>query len=129
MDQVFRGRTEDAAAPFLGTDFWSKDVAIEGTVERVFKIEGRNNYAVKLQEPVEVDGEQCEEVSLGESAGFRMALQAAKVRELQEGDRIMVRCTGETASKGNGADGKPKAPRKNFEIEVMRNRSQAASGF
>ena len=114
-DQVFEGRTLDAQNPFLSTDFWQKDVRISGVVERVFKIDGRNNYAVHLLKPVVVDGESCDVVSVGESAGFRMALQEAGLRVLREGDQIELTCEGETPSKN------PKnSPRKDFFLRVTR---------
>jgi hypothetical protein len=114
-DQVFRGRTGDAAAPFIPSEWWTKDKRVVGTVERVFKIEGRNNYGVRLLKPVVLDDEQCDEVSIGASAGLRMALQAARLHELREGDRIVMSCYGETPSKKAG-----NSPRKDFEIEVTR---------
>jgi hypothetical protein len=113
--QVFKGRTVDAQSPFLSTEFWKKGVRVAGVIERVFKIEGRNNYAVHLLKPVEIDGEPCDVVSVGESAGLRMAMQAAKVHELREGDQVVLECEGETASKKKG-----NSPRKDFNIEVTR---------
>lgn len=114
-DQVFKGRSVDAESPFLSTDFWKKDVRISGVVERVFKIDGRNNYAVHLLKPVEIDGEPCDVISLGESAGLRMALQDARLKALREGDQITIVCEGETPSRN------PKnSPRKDFALEVTR---------
>lgn len=114
-EQVFKGRSVDAESPFLSTEFWAKDVRISGVVERVFKIEGRNNYALHLLKPVEIDGETCDVVSLGESAGLRMALQDARLKALREGDQITLTCEGETPSKKAG-----NSPRKDFAIEVTR---------
>lgn len=113
--QVFKGRTEDAEAPFLSSEFWKEKKSIAGVVRRIFKIEGRNNYALDLIKPVELDGEPADRVSVGESAGLRMAMQAARLRELREGDEVVLTCTGETQSKKAG-----NSPRKNFEIEVTR---------
>lgn len=114
-DQVFRGRTEDAEAPFLGSEFWKKDTRIAGVVERAFKIDGRNNYTVTLLKPVEIEGEPYDRVNVSESAGFRMAMQSARLRELRERDQVVLTCTGETPSKKAG-----NSPRKDFEIEVTR---------
>ncbi len=114
-DQVFRGRSEDAEAPFLSTEFWKENTKIAAVVDRVFKIDGRNNYALSLVKPVELEGEPYDRVSLGESAGLRMAMQAARLRELRERDQIVLVCTGETASKKAG-----NSPRKNFDLEVTR---------
>jgi hypothetical protein len=116
-DLVFRGDTENAEAPFLSTEFWKKDTRIIGIVERVFKIDGRNNYAVKLAKPVEVEGEECDVVSIGESAGLRMAMQDAKLRELRVDDTVMLLCTGEKPATKAG-----NSPRKNFQIEIKRRR-------
>lgn len=117
--QTFKGRSEDAEAPFLSTDFWTKDKRLVGIVDRVFKIDGRDNYAVKLAKPIELHGETVDVVFVGESAGLRMAMQAARLRELRVEDRVNLLCTGETASKEAG-----KSPRKNFEIEVQRPKVQ-----
>jgi hypothetical protein len=114
-EQVFKGRSVDAESPFLGTDFWKKDVRIAGVVERVFKIDGRNNYTVNLLKAVEIDGEPCDVVAIGESAGLRMAMQDARLKELKEGDQIVLLCEGETPSKKAG-----NSPRKDFAIEVTR---------
>lgn len=114
-DQVFRGRSEDAEAPFLGSEFWKDGAKIAGVVQRVFKVEGRNNYALDLLKPIEIEGEPCDRVSLGESAGLRMAMQAARLKELREMDQIVLVCTGHTASKKVG-----NSPRTDFEIEVTR---------
>lgn len=116
-EQVFRGRTEDAEAPFLSSEFWKQGTRIAGVVERVFKIDGRNNYAVALIKAVELDGEPYDRVSVGESAGIRMAMQVARCGDLRERDRVVLTCTGETPSKEAG-----KSPRKNFDIEVHRPR-------
>lgn len=117
-EQVFKGRTEDAEAPFLGGEFWKAGIVVVGVVERVFKIEGRNNYTVNLVKPVEVENEPYDRVNVGESAGLRMAFQAARVSRLIGGDKIVLECTGETASKKAG-----NSPRRNFSIEVRRPKS------
>lgn len=113
--QVFKGRTADAEAPFLGSEFWKENVRVAGVVERVFKIEGRNNYTVTLIKAVEIEGEPYDRVNVSESAGLRMAMQSAKLREMREGDQVVLTCTGETPSKKAG-----NSPRKDFEIEVTR---------
>lgn len=114
-EQVFRGRSGDAASPFIPSEWWQKGKSIAFVVERVFRIEGRNNYGVRLLKAVVLDGETTDEVSVGESAGFRMAMQAAHLKELREGDTVVMTCYGETASKKAG-----NSPRKDFEIEVTR---------
>lgn len=114
-DQVFRGRSEDAASPFIPSEWWEKGKSIAFVVERVFKIEGRVNYGVRLLKAVVLNGETTDEVSVGESAGFRMAMQAAHCRELRENDRVVLTCYGETPSRKAG-----NSPRKDFEIEVSR---------
>jgi hypothetical protein len=114
-DQVFKGKSTDAEAPFLSTDFWKDGARIAGLIERVFKIDGRNNYAMRLTKAVSVEGELSEVVSVGESAGIRMAMQSARLRELRQGDQVVLICIGETASKKAG-----NSPRKDFQIEVTR---------
>ena len=119
--QTFTGRTEDAAAPFLGSEFWVEGAKIVGIIERQFQIEDekgkRNNYSIKLLTPhvVKVDGEDCDIVSIGESAGLRMAMQAARLKGFQDGDKVVIQCTGVTPSKKAGM-----SPMRNFAISVSR---------
>jgi hypothetical protein len=114
-EKVFKGRTEDAQAPFLGADWWEKEKHIAGIVERVFTVNEKPAYVVKLLAPVALDGEEVEQVSIGNSAGFQMALQAAHLSGLRVTDRLHVVCTGKTPSKTEGF-----SPRVDFEIEVTR---------
>jgi hypothetical protein len=44
-----------------------------------------------------------------------MAMQSARLRELRQGDQVVLICIGETASKKAG-----NSPRKDFQIEVTR---------
>src|SRR5260370_39598159 len=101
-DQIFRGRTEDAAAPFLGADFWTEGEFIEGVVDRVFDVEGRRCYALVLNAPIMLDEVDVSVVSLDSSAGLKMALQAAGLQSLEVNDKVLVRCTGKTPSKKAG---------------------------
>ena len=89
--------------------------AVSGTIQRVFQIEGRNNYVLDLDSPVELNGEKQEQVTIGESKGFVMALQAAGIPELKEGDVLKVVCTGETPPKKAGH-----SPMLNFAVSVTR---------
>ena len=114
-EQFFKGSSTNAGAPFLGSDFWKKDVSIAGEVERVFVIEGRHNWTLQLSKPVEIEGERCDRVNVSESAGIRMAMQDARLRDLREGDQLTLVCTGETPSKNP-----KKSPRIDFEIAVSR---------
>jgi hypothetical protein len=123
-ERVFKGRTEDAEAPFLSAEFWKQGVKVSGVVDRVFEIEHRKNYALTLVKSVDLDGEPYDIVSIGESAGLRMAMQAARVRQLLEGDKVVVECTGTTAPKKAG-----NSPRVNFAIEVTRPDSDEPSPY
>lgn len=114
-EKVFKGRTEDAQAPFLGADWWEKEKHIAGIVERVFTVNEKPAYAVKLLKAVVLDGEEVDKVSIGNSAGFRMALQAANLSDLRVSDRLHVLCTGKTPSKTEGY-----SERVDFEVEVTR---------
>jgi hypothetical protein len=114
-EQVFRGRTEDAAAPFLGADFWTDGDFIEGVVDRVFEVEGRRCYALILNAPIALEDVDVTAVSLDSSAGLKMALQAAGLQSLEVNDKVLVRCTGKTPSKKAG-----NSPRTDFEVEVRR---------
>lgn len=111
----FRGRTEEASAPFLKAEFWEKGRSISGTVVREFTTENGRCYAIHLNSPLMVDGKSERQVSIGNGAGFRMALQAAGLPEakLLAGDQIHLECTGfSETTKGND--------QVNFSIEVNR---------
>ncbi len=117
-EKIYRGRTEDAEAPFLGLEFWTVGKKISGVVVRQFvtKLEGALSgpcSVVQLVDPVEVGGESCDEISVGNLAGFVMAMQAAKLDRLHVGDKLVLTCTGLKAPKKEGY-----SPRVNFEIEV-----------
>jgi hypothetical protein len=110
----FTGRTEDAAAPFLGAEFWKKGTKIIGRVVRTFKSANGDCYAIRPAQATQVNGETCEEVSVGNLTGFLMALQAAGLDRLQVGDVLYLECTGfAPTTKGH--------ERANFYVEVERN--------
>jgi len=119
MTRTFNGTTEDAVAPFLGAQWWkeNENKRITGKVARVFHttIEGKPGicYTLNPCTPVEVEGERTERVSIGNLAGFKMALQAAGLDGLLLGDMLTVTCTGsEPTDKGND--------RLNFKVQVVR---------
>ena len=113
MSKTFKGRTEDADSVFLGADFWKVGVKIAGKVTRTFVSENGPCYVLQLVNPVQLDSEPVDEVSIGNLTGFRMALQAAGLDKLQVGDAVHLECTGlKSTTKGS--------PRANFEIEVTR---------
>jgi len=109
----FRGRTQDAAAPFLDAKFWTPGVNVAGKVIRMFGSENGPCAVLALIDPAKLDGKTEEIVSIGNLTGFRMALQAAGLESLQVGDHVHVECTGKTSTdKGS--------PRVDFEVEVNR---------
>lgn len=114
-EKVFRGRTEDAAAPFLGAEFWTEGKKILAVVDREFDVEDRKCYTLRVLTPVEVDGVECAMVSMDTTAGLKMALQAAGLPRLLAGDKVFLTCTGKEPPKKQG-----NSPRTNFEIEVTR---------
>ncbi len=115
-EKTFKGRTEDAEAPFLGAEFWEKGKQVVGVVERLFTVGEQQCHVLRLVTPVEVDGEELDCVSIGNSAGFRMALQAGHLSGLRINDKVSLLCSGKTPPKKEG-----NSPRTNFEIEVTRN--------
>lgn len=109
----FRGKTQDAEAPFLSADFWEAGKSISGKVIRVFDTENGPSSVIKLVKAVEVGGEVESIVTMGNMAGFRMSLQAAGLETLMTGDSVHIECTGKTnTDKGS--------PRVDFEVEVNR---------
>jgi len=113
MGKTFKGRTEDAGAPFLGADFWKRGVKIVAKVVRCFDSANGPCAVLRLAEPVTLNGEPTEEVSIGNLKGFVMALQAAGLDRLQVGDSVYIECTGLTpTTKGH--------ERTDFCVEVER---------
>ena len=112
---VYKGKTEDANSPILGAGWWKKGKKIVGKVLRSFKTENGECYSIDLAEAVLVpDLGQLKLVSVGALKGFQMALAAAGLSGLKEGDGLFLECTGETGTdKGN--------PMVNFYVEVHRN--------
>ena len=76
--------------------------AVAGKIIRIFPVENRQNYVLDLDAPVELNGETLEQITVGESKGLTMALQAAGVSALREGDDVKLVCTGEQPPKKEG---------------------------
>jgi len=110
---TFKGRTEDASAPFLGADFWKRGVKVIGKVLRTFKSANGLCYAIKLAGPVKLNGKTYDEVSIGGLKGFDMALQAAGIECLKAGDGVYIECTGSVETTKSHE-------RVNFCVEVSR---------
>ncbi len=117
--KVFEGRTVDAEAPFLSGEFWEVGKIVVGKVVRVYPttLDGKTSlaYVVELSEPVTIDGEDWDRVSIGNLAGFRMALQAGGIEELIVNDVIEMECESIKAAKKPGY-----SPRRNFRVKVLR---------
>lgn len=113
MGRQFRGRTEDADAPFLGAEFWAPGVKVAGKVIRTFQSENGPCAVLALVDAVKLDGKLEDIATIGNLTGWRMALQAAGLDGLQVGDQVHIECTGkQSTTKGS--------PRVNFEVEVTR---------
>ena len=109
----YRGKTQDAEAPFLSADFWEPRKSISGKVIRVFDTENGPSAVIKLVKPVAVHDQLESIVTMGNMAGFRMSLHAAGLETLLTGDSVHIECTGKTnTDKGS--------PRVDFEVEVNR---------
>lgn len=109
----FKGKSSDAQSPILGAPFWKKGVKIEGRVGRTFQTQNGDCSEISLKNPVKVNGQLEKKVSIGALKGFHMALNAAGLESLQEGDLVIIECTGVTpTTKGN--------PRVDFNVAVNR---------
>lgn len=119
----FKGRTEDAGAPFLTASFWMEGKHVAGTVIRTFSTDKGRAIVLALTSKVMIEDQSVgvsrpeSQVSIGASAGLRMAIDAAGVPGgfdgLLIGDHVYLACTGKSATeKGND--------QVNFEIEVNR---------
>lgn len=116
MAQTFVGRTADAEAPFLSGAFWKPGVHIRGKVVKLFvDKEQRTNYVLELENPVEIDGAEWDRVSVGNLAGFVMALSAARIERLRVNDVLEMECEDIKAATKEGY-----SPRPNFGIKVTR---------
>lgn len=113
MSKTFTGTSEQANAPFLEAGFWKKGVRIEGIVLRTFQTMFGENYVLHLKTPVKVKGKAEQQVSLGQNAGLKMALNACGAKKLQEDDVVILECTGTT-------DVGKESPRTDFKIAVTR---------
>ena len=113
MPKQFKGKTEDAAAPFLGAEFWKEGTEIRGTVLRGFDTENGRAYVIGLDKPVNLGGEEVDEVAIGALRGFLMALQAAHLEALLPHDHVIVLCTGTSPTQKG-------SPRLNFAVQVDR---------
>ncbi len=122
--QTFEGRTVDADAPFLGAEFWKEGVSVTGIVTKVFETQNVQEggivkkgkaYQLRLDDPVVIDGEEWDRASVGNLAGFKMALDVAKVSQLVLKDSITILCEGVKAAKKENY-----SPRINFKITVSR---------
>jgi hypothetical protein len=124
--QTFSGETKEA--PFLSADFWEEGKSFKAIVNGMFEVDGRKNYTLSLLTPHELsvpvqqtDGttEEVETnvVSLGESAGLRMAFLDARIPNglLLAGDRLVLTCKGKTPSKKAG-----QSDRVDFRVVVER---------
>lgn len=98
MGKQFVGSTEDATTVILGAPRWKKGMKISGVVQRMWNSTNGPLCSLLLKEPITIDGEKTNKVSLGSMKGLNMALQAAGVGEditfLQAGDAIVVEHTG-----------------------------------
>jgi hypothetical protein len=113
VSKQFKGRSEDAAVPFLDAKFWAPGVSVTGKVVRTFESENGRCYVLDLKDAVRVSDTITEQASIGNLTGFRMALQAAGLDSLLVEDAVYIECTGKTSTnKGS--------PRVDFEIEVTR---------
>jgi hypothetical protein len=114
--QEFTGRTADAEAPFLSGAFWKPGVHVRGVVSKVFQDkEQRTNYVLDLESPVTLDGAEWDRVSVGNLAGFVMAMNSAKIERLRVKDIIEMECEDVKAPTKEGY-----SPRPNFKIKVLR---------
>lgn len=117
--KVFEGRTSDVDAPFVSGEFWEAGKIIRGKVTRAFTstIGEKSSlaYEIELEEPIFMDGEEWERVSVGNLAGFRMALTACKTDRLYKDDEIEIECESVKKPKKEGY-----SPRPNFRLKITR---------
>lgn len=99
----YSGTTQDAKAPFIPADFWKEGTQLKGRVEWRFHTKHGEAYALKLDKAIELNGEKTTLVSVGNQAGFVMALRGCGVPggRLLPDDEIMILCNGTEKSPAN----------------------------
>jgi len=110
---TYRGRTEDGMGIILGASWWETGKKIFGKVLGSFETENGTCYQLTLAEPVEIDGQKVKLVAVGALRGFHAAMSAAGLGSLEEGDGILLECTGKTETQKG-------SPMVNFYLEVVR---------
>ncbi len=119
MGKVFEGRTIDVEAPFLSGEFWEVGKLIEGKITRIYQtiLDGKPSlaYVLEVGQPVSINGEEWDRVSLGNLTGFQMALQACGMERLFMNDVIEIECESVKPAKKEGY-----SPRPNFRLKVLR---------
>lgn len=119
--QTFEGRTTDADAPFLSAAFWQDGATVAGFVSKIFPVQpdptkpATKCYVLNLRDSVEVDGEEWDRVSVGNMAGFKMALDAMKLDGLRLKDFVTITCEGVKKAKKDGY-----SDRVNFHLKIER---------
>jgi hypothetical protein len=130
--KVMQGKTEEAIAPILGAQFWTKGTEITGVVTGKFDTANGTAYNIKLDKQIEISGEilkpkqdgnvKLDHMSIGNMKGFEMAIRAAGAEGLERGDKIRLRATGETGTdKGN--------PMVNFMIRIEREQHETGTDW
>ena len=106
--------TQDAEkTAWVESKDWKKGAILEGVVQRVFKTDKGDCFVVSAAKPFPVKGKPEATVACGLAAGMKMALNALGTDNFQVGDRILIECIGQTATKkGN--------PRKDFTVGLDR---------
>lgn len=139
MTQQFSGATEEVAVPKLDAGFWSEGRTIEGVVEAIRQTEFGNPpkkvflYRLALSNSVEVEGDQCELVEVGNLSGFRMAMQAINekhpgVLPLMKGDVLSITCSGIKRATPEQLKRDPDwSDRPNFRVSVTRPEKKGAA--
>lgn len=115
MAKTFTGKTENAESPFLSGAWWKPEVKVRGVVKRCYVSANGPCYVLTLEKPVEIDGAQETQVSIGNLTGFNMALVDANQERLFKGDIVTVTCTGVKLPSVEG-----QSPRPNFMVEIVR---------
>lgn len=118
----YAGSTTEAQAPFIPGGFWEIGTQLSGKIVYLFNLGNRPSAAIKLDAPMDINGQKQSTVSFGIKAGIYMAIRACGLQDFQPGDRVKIECVGAT-------DTGKESKRSDFKVEIDRERPSLPSGL
>lgn len=109
-------QTDADSVPVLDAAFWSEGKEITGLVLNARRVKMETGeglmYGLSVSPAVEIGGESCEEVEIGNLTGFRMWIDKLKRESgfdgLKKGDTVILRCIRVVKAKKEGFSDSPR---------------------